>query len=146
MNWNADTGRRCLKQCQRTAGCPGPGALCKRRGERCYQGTVVMQRSRDKQGFYIVQAVLSLDSRRMWLAGIKNKPWFFWNFWHREQSKFSTFPPCFFINVVITKFFSFDLLFYRSFSQHAVPLDLGIITNHILRIGPSACTPISSCL
>ncbi|XP_052668820.1 serine-rich and transmembrane domain-containing protein 1 isoform X1 [Harpia harpyja] len=35
--------------------------------------------------------------------------------------------------------------YMRGFSQHAVPLDLGVITNHILRIGHLACIPISSC-
>lgn len=150
MNWSADTVLWCLRTCQGTAGCLGPGDLCKRRGESCYQGMAVKQRSRSWFWYYTCSAVAGqqkdVASGSKTQARIPVSLVFFWNFWHREHSKLSTVPPWFFIDAVITKLFSFDLLFYRGFSQHAVPLDLGVITNHILRIGHLACIPISSCL
>lgn len=45
-----------LKEVPGTTGCLGPGAVCKRREERCYQSTAV-KRHQDP-GFDFIHAVL----------------------------------------------------------------------------------------
>lgn len=88
----------------------------------------------------------------MWLVGVKHKPGFqsvcfFSEISGTESTQNSAlFLPGFLLMQLLLNSLALICFFYRGFSQHAVPLDLGVITNHILHIGHLACIPISSCL
>lgn len=138
MNWRADTSALVLKKCQETDVCLGPGAHCRRR-ERCYQSLSVKQSSGLWFWYCTCCAVSGQQkdvSRNKTQARIPVGLLFlFLKFLPVRAVKIQHLSFFYFIViVVITKLFHYYLLFYRGFSQHAVPLDLSVITNHILLI------------
>lgn len=124
--------------------------LQKRRKQVFYQSMAVEQRSGSWFWCYTCSAVAGqkkdVSSRNKTKARIPVILFFSETSGIGRSQNSALFLPVLFINVVITELFSFDLLFYRGFSQYAVLLDLGVITNHILHVGHLAFTPIYSCL